>query len=306
MGSDVMNDKNTNYIDVEVNIKYTNEEFLEISEVIRALESAEKIILRTKPFIEKASVGYRIDDIQVFVEEAQSGSFFEKLKTRIIFGSEEKEANAAKAAADFIDNTRMDNLIPLAIGAILGAGAIYAVQSSSNTLPSNHIEAYNSNIINFGDNTTLTTDDVKELLDNSPNKPQMAREATAFISPAKKGKTAEIEIGSSTKKQLVVVNSDVVGQTPEKYEKPEPSEKSESYNDVTISVIALDRQNPSNWHGEIADVVEQRTKIVFAEDIDISKLFKEKIKANVEVTSKYIKSKKTYQAHEIYVSKILD
>lgn len=301
-----MNDKNTNYIDVEVNIKYTNEEFLEISEVIRALESAEKIILRTKPFIEKASDGYRIDDIQVFIEEAQSGSFLEKLKTRIFFGSDEKEANAAKAAADFIENTQMDNLIPFAIGAIVGAGAIYAAKSFGKSSPSNHIEAYNSNIINFGDNTTLTTDDVKELLDNSPNKPQLARDATAFISPAKKGKTAEIEIGSSTQKQLVVVNSDVVGQTPEKYEKPEPSEKSESYNDVTISVIALDRQNSSNWYGEIAEVVEQRTKIVFAEDIDISKLFKEKIKANVEVTSKYIKSKKTYQAHEIYVSKIIN
>ncbi len=297
---------NNNFVDIDLDIKYTNKEHLTISEVIRSLENAEKLILRTKPFIEKASDGYVIDNIEVFIEEAQSGSFWSKLKTRVYYGSEENKEVAENAALDYLENTNMKYLLPMLVGGVIGAGIYGAVTSLS--APSTSIEAYNSTIFNFGDNATITTEEAQSILDSIRDKATLAKEATAFVSPAKKDPDASILIGSldnANENNVVKIPPKVIAQSPESYEPPKPTTKEEHFNKIYVNVIRLETISNNNWTGTIDGIATSPVKIIFADDIDATKIFQKKIYCNVEVTSKFVKSKKAYKATEIFISKVL-
>jgi hypothetical protein len=284
-------------------IKYTNKDPVPIDEIISSLRSIERIIKRTPKFIEKRYEGIEIIDTEVFVTSIESGSLKEDILIKYIFKTKENyDASTQLIEKICEDNHVITRLVVVSVAALVGFGVALAVQG--NSTPTTQINAYNSIVINESSHIGLGEADIKSVLDEMPNKPALIKDALKVIKPAHLDENATIEMGEN---EELKISSEFVAKTPEFYEPPMPSEKSEKYRNVEIFIHATDRDHSDKgWAGIVYGVTESRTKFVLSDGIS-PQLLHGKVKARVDVVVNkiYVPSKKSYKIRDVEILNIL-
>ncbi|WP_420598621.1 hypothetical protein [Neptuniibacter sp.] len=280
-------------IETDYTVNYTTKQPVPIPEIIESLKSFEKLIHRTPVFIEKSYKGIKVVDVEVYVDNLKSGSLIEKFIIKYIVKGEDNYEKAKEVVDKIIeDNTMIRTVVAMGIGAIVTYGVMSTIPASS---PSKHIEAYNNNIVNIGGTVDLKAEDISAILDGMKDKKGLAKDSITALKPARSDHQATIEFSGIS---ALTIDQNFVDEAPEEYTPPIPDEREDKYSNVDVTIYASDRdKTDSTWAGIVPGVVDKRTNFHLDEGIDPAKLHgRLRVKADISVISRFIKSKKKYEA----------
>lgn len=287
-------------IETTYKLKYTTKQPVSIPDIIRSLESTEKLLRRTPAFIEKAYDGISVSHFDVYVETLSTGSLLTDFVIKFVV--KEKNAEKFKEAWEgmMADNDTLKMVVAVGVGALATYGVMKTQPASA---PTSHIEAYENSTVHVGNKVGLSGEEIIKILDKVSDKKTLAKEAIAFIKPARNDGKATIEMADIPD---LTISHDFIDETPESYTPPVPDEKTESFSNVNVIVYASDREKTDQvWAGLLPGIVDKRTKFLLGEGINPKTLHgRTKFKADVEVLSHYIKSKKLYEPKEVLIEKV--
>lgn len=287
-------------VNVAYGITYNTIKPVPIPDVIKSLQSLEKLLQRTPAFVEKAYKEIKIVETKVFVSKIESGSLIEDFVVQYVFKGRENCDDAKKVWDNIMkDNTAIRTVVAMGVGSLMTLGVMQIIPTGHSTT---QIEAYNNTIINMGGTVDLKADDFKAVLDSIKDKKSLSKEAVDAIKPAKADPGATISVSGIT---ALDVPAAVIEEAPAEYTPPQPKEREVNYNNVDLVVYASDRdKTESGWAGIIPTVVDKRTPISLDVTINPTNLHgRLKVKADVIVHERYVASKKKYEAKKIEVLK---
>lgn len=282
-------------------IKYTTEHPVPIDEIIESLRGLEKLLKRTPAFLEKAYEGIHVLETNVYVDKIESGSLLQSFVVEFIFNGTENYEEAKKVATKIAkESGSVRALVGFGVGALVTYGAMQMLPVGS---PTNHVEAYNSVILNAGNDINLSGEDVQSVLDRVTDKKSLAKETAAVVRPAKGDSGATIEFEGLPQ---LTMQPEVINQIPGEYEVPVPQERVVHYDSVTIMIAASDRdKHTTGWGGTIPGITDTRKPFVLSEDVNPAEVHgRTRILADIAVTERYVKAKKEYQVHHVEISKV--
>lgn len=291
--------KQTYVIETVFSLKYTTHDPVSIPEIIKSLQSTEKLLKRTPAFIEKAFHGIKVNDVEVYVEHLETGSLKTDFIVKYVIGAD----NAEQLKIIWNDIVSNNQPLKLIVAAGMGAMVTYGVLNTmSPTQATTHIEAYEGSTVIVGSEVGLSGDDVSKILDKIPDKKQLAKEAIDFIKPARADGQATIEMSGIPE---LTIDHGFVDEAPAEYTPPTPEEKSESFTNVPISVFASDKdKTDSGWAGIVPGVVDKRVKFVLDVGVDPAKLHgNTALKADIEVQSRFIKARNKYEVNQVLIKR---
>lgn len=283
-------------------IKYTTINPVPIAEIVDSLQNLERLIKRTPIFFEMAYKGVKVLETKVYVEKIESGSLYQKFVVEYFFnGGENYEEAKALAARICKESKPMKTLLAVGVGGLITFGVLQAIPSGQ---PTEHIEAYNSVIIQAGNDINLTPDAVIASLNKISDKKALAKEAVAVIRPAKGDNDAVIEIEGLPN---LTMPASAISEVPGDYQPAVPEERTVHYDAATVFISASDRdKSSSGWAGTLPGITDSRKPFVLNDDINPAEVHgKTRVNANIAVHERYVKSKKEYQVHSVEILKIL-
>ncbi|MGB9669942.1 MAG: hypothetical protein ACPLXR_02120 [Halothiobacillaceae bacterium] len=282
-------------------IKYTTEFPVPIDEIIESLRGLEKLLKRTPAFLEKAYDGIHVLETNVYVDKIESGSLYQSFVVEILFNGPENYEEAKKLATKVIkESGTVRTVVAVGVGAVLMYGATQMLPSGQ---PTNHVDAYNSVIINAGNDINLSGEDIQSVLDRISDKKSLARETAAVVRPAKADESATIEIEGLPE---LSVPSGVIGEIPGEYEPPVPQEREVAYQKVTLLIAASDKdKSATGWAGSAPGISDARKPFVLGDLVDPADVHgRTRIKADIVVHERYSKTQKLYQVHSLEIMKV--
>ena len=282
-------------------IKYTTEHPVPIDEIIESLKGLEKLLKRTPAFLEMAYEGIHVLETNVYVDRIESGSLYQSFVVEFIFnGPENYEEFKALTTRIAKESDPVKILVAVGVGAALTYGAMQMVPSGQ---PTNHIEAYNSVILNAGNDINLTAEDLQAVLDKVSDKKALAKETAAVVRPAKGDSGATIEIEGLPG---LTIPPEAISEIPGEYEPQLPQERTVHYDRVSVLVAASDRdKHTSGWAGSAPGISDSRKPFILSDDVDPSDVHgRTRILADIAVTERYAKTKKAYQVHSIEILRV--
>lgn len=287
-------------LETTYSIKYTTKNPVAIPDIIKSLESTEKLLKRTPAFIEKAYGGFTVKQVDVYVENLHTGSLITDFIVTYVIGQENADDLQEIGKRIMADNNKLGLVVALGVGAL----TTYAVmKAQSPTAPTTHIEAYEHSTVHVGDTIGFSSDDMIAIFDKITDKKTLAKEVIDFIKPAHQDGQATIEMSGFPE---LTINHDFIDEAPKEYTAPTPTKKDDHYTnvDVITSSGANDKRD-SIWSGLIPGVVDKNIKFILSDDVDPKKLYgRVKFKADIEVTSHYVKSKKAYEPKHVFIKTV--
>ncbi|EDM46260.1 hypothetical protein, partial [Marinobacter algicola] len=192
------------------------------------------------------------------------------------------------------------SVVAVGVGALIGYGVFTALAPGQS---STQIEAYNNTIINVGGQVGVEAEDIAAFLKGTKDKKRLAKQAVAVVRPAKADPDATIEIDEMPD---LTVSNQFIQSTPDEYEPPMPTEKTESYRDVDIIIYASDRDKSDKaWAGTIPGIVDHRVRFSLSESIDPRELHgRIKARGDIVVTFRFVKAKKEYEAKLVEIDSV--
>jgi len=285
-----------------------------ISSVIKGLSAAENLLSDLTPCIQEIFNDIDIEGVNIYLQKLESGSLTENFIIDIVFGGDEQyqkfrkklQSFNAKLTGDNVDDEKefMRQLIGIIFALGIGAGVTWALTSTDKPT-SKAISSYNTSITNIviGDSTTkgsLSGKDIQDIISKTVNKKSISKSAVTFISPAKTDPNANITIGDI---DGLTIKPDVIKDTPENYTAPLPSEKADTYKNVSVFIVASDsRGRRKGWAGMVSGVTDKPLKIIISDELDPNKIHgKVNITADISIIKKYDDKKKQYIEKEIFI-----
>lgn len=282
-------------------IYYETSEPVPIEDIILSLSSIEALLKRTPKFIEAAYSGIRITDVEVYVDSLQSGSLIEKFMIKYVCKGQENYDQAKQVLENIMDdNSTIRTVVAMGVGGLLTYGAMTAMGKSS---PSSHIEAYNNTIVNIGGSVDLKAEDISAVLDSIKDKKTLAKEVVGAIAPARSDPNAKIHFSDIDE---LTMDEQVIREIPEEYNAPLPDEKTVKYSDTPIVIYASDRdKSDTAWAGIAPGIVDKRVRFKLSDDVSPAHLHgRIRVRADIEVTSKFNKAKKAYEPKIVEILRV--
>lgn len=284
--------------------RYTTKEPVPIPDVIESLKSMERLIKRTPTFVEHRFDSVKVTETQVFVERLESGSLDLDFIIKFVCRTDERTERAKQLIKELTeDNGVVRDIVAVGVGSLLTIGA-FQIFSPGNTTPSNTITAYQSVVIQAGQDAGFTEDQIKAAIKKIPEQKTLGKDAFNVLKPATQDKQATIDVPDMP--QLSIAR-DIIDKVPDAYEPPVPTEKTSSYDVVKVVVDASDRHNnDKGWAGSVDGLVDHRVRFTLDESIDPATLHgKTTLWANVTVVERYVPSKKKYEIKEVQINDIV-
>ncbi len=288
-------------IRVPYGIKYTTTYPVPIDEIVDSLQALERILKRTPAFLEKAYDGIKVLETNVYVEKIESGSLLQKLIVEYVLNGKENHEEVKRLAAKIAkESPVVRNVVLVAATALVTYGAMSAIQGGE---PSTHVEAHNSVILNAGGDINLSTQDIQELLDKVSDKKTLAKEAVAVTRPAKGDDQATIQFEGMPN---LTIPAEAISEIPGDYQPPVPLERKVNYESVILLVDASDRHKRSGgWGGSAPGITSSRKPFSLNDAVDPEEVHgRTRIKADIVVHERFVKTKKEYQIHSIEIMKV--
>lgn len=294
------------WLETEFSLHFKTEKPVPIPVVVESLRSIEKLLQRTRPFVEKATGG-DVERIEVRVGEIKEGSLDKLLLVRYFF-KDEASYQRAKARIDETvgENPMLNKIVALSAAVLIGTGVGMAISGSGDkTQP---FQAYNNTILNIGAEANLSSGDIAAILDSVGDKKALARDSVRALSPARYGSDAGgLKISGIHE---LAMNKDLVSKIPEDYVSPSPDEKDEDYNNVGIEFLSNDqekRKGQHAWAGKVGGLADTRVRFELSDSIDLTKIFAKKYAiADITITRKYNKARKRYEPSLVYLHNVRD
>lgn len=273
-------------------IHYDTKNPVPIDTIIDTLVSMERMLKRTPAFMEAAYKGMHILETEVLVSSIVAGSLTQDFVVKYVFGGKDNYDQAIALRDKIIgDSKAVRTVVAIGIGALIGAGTILALpDGAANTT----INAHNNTVVNIGGQVSLSSEDIKGIIDGITDKKGLAKDAVTIIAPAKTDASSTISIGEGSP---MVLSKEFIAETPKEYIRPVPAEREAHYQGVEVVIYASDRDKmDSGWAGIVPGVVDSRVPIHLAEGIDPAKLHgRTRVKADIVVHERFVQAKKNYQ-----------
>ena len=257
-----------NVLTLSHEIYYSNKNEIPIREVVESLLALERIIKRT-PAVLSALTEISIDGVEVYVDELQSGSLFEKIAINLFFKDEaDLDAFLAKIREKLGEHKVARNvLIGAIIASLLGTGLFYAAKSMNpQGVPS--IQANNNIILNIGaDEARLPRESLQAIIEAAvgPYKKELARDAVKVIKPAQSDTSARIVMDGN---EMLVMTPEVIKATPPKVDMDDLVSTKE-YKDVDLQIRATNLDSATQgWAGLIPGLIDRRIRLELADGVD--------------------------------------
>ncbi|MGL1932164.1 MAG: hypothetical protein OCC45_10435 [Desulfotalea sp.] len=256
-------------IEVPYRIKYTNKDPVPVKELIKSLESYEKLLCRTVPFVTSVCNGAEIVDIQVYVNKVQSGSLLEDFLVKVVFKDKDNYEKALEVGAKMFDkNAVITSAVCVGVAAYISLGVYNACVNSGNKQQPISINAYNGAIVQTGGTMNIPEDLINDIVNKTNDKAALTKEVLGVIAPAQLEEGAIIEVGEL---ETLNIPNDVIIDTPRDYVPPEKFLENETLIKVKILISASDKDKHARWAGVVPGHVEKRIDFVLNEAISPSR-----------------------------------
>lgn len=274
-------------------IYYSNKEHIPLSEIADSLLALESLIRQSPCVLENLFPGIKIFDVEVYLGELKSGSLYEYVLVKFVFGNQEK-------FDEFVNNVRErlglqylknNNQLLSAIIAVLTlmGGAYYYGKTDTQSDNKTKLEANNNIVINIGANLIeMKSEEFRSAVEAGvKDKDKLIKNAIRFVKPAKRDPEAHIRFDDNTKLQI---NSDAVKAMPSHIIESEPEEVVEDHDRVEVLIRAVDLDSRrKGWAAIIPNISNRRVKLQLDPHIDGETLMQHPAAiANVTVIFKYV------------------
>lgn len=289
-------------VDSSYTFHYDTRRPVPIREAIESLLGVEKL-LATLPRVTKKLVGLDDFRIEIVIEDVHTGSLWETIGVRYVFGSEDK-------MNEFIDRVKKimppSALVPVLVAAVLAYGGYLLTQPTP--APTTTVGDITNSIVVVGSGSqTIPAEVATAVIEGVRNKREIAGATIEVLRPAKNQSGASLKIYSGATGGSTVsfeVPPAEIARLP--VELPnEPTEVAASLMQVPVDIRAIDLDNPSKgWEGRIEGVTG-RIKIEFDEGISLEDVANRRsFFADVVLTSRYRGSESEPRPYSMLVEKI--
>lgn len=288
------------------NFYYSTERPVSVKEIIKSLQGWETIVKQSKDVLAKLTE-CDIDGIEVEVELLRTGSLYEDLVIKLLFGSQEKlDEFVAKCHANLGEGVLRNTLVFAVVSGLVGYG-LYLASSAMSPETKPHFEANNNVIINIGaGEANLSPEWLKSVIETTvKNKKALAEGAVKVLAPARNDENASLQIGSGS--QVVVIPQETIKQAPT-IVAMDPLSKTQEFPDVDIQIRALDLDNPSKgWAAVVPGIIDRRVKLVLDPSLSPDALSgKMRFRGDITVTSNLSNKDHEYHPVEIMLRAIIE
>lgn len=280
---------------VEQRVRFITKDPVSVDAVIASLRGMERIVQTQLPRAIKSATGARVKSAEVLVTGLDDGSFIEDLTIKLLFKSKKDYEKFMNKLADTI-KTGWDAGTPMlkvGIGVLIGALVLNGLgllpRSPSQTGALSNVQGDNNAIIIIGAETYQTSPaEFQQAIESAVQKSSKKRSAQSALdatAPAREqGAAIEIEMGGGGQ-AMPIISESTAASLPSNVSVPDVSEDV-AHKKVKVNFRASDSDSPvKGWAGTIPRLVDQRTRIIFANPADrTNAAFKPDVTADVTVT----------------------
>ncbi|ADP96450.1 hypothetical protein [Marinobacter adhaerens] len=270
-------------------VHYTNKNRASIQEIADGLVALDSLIRQTPSVLEALFPDYKIESVEIYLDEFRSGSIWEDLVVKFIFGNQKNFDSAIGAAREKLgmEEVMSDPQVLSAIILVMVlSGGLYWLGKRSKNKPEKRaaIEANNNTVIQIGSGMVgLDADEFRALIDNAvQDKNQLAKDAARIVKPAKRDPNGYIEFGDNPG---LKITSESVKAMPDYVQDDEPEEIVEDYDGLLLELRAIDLDHTkSGWRVRAPDLSDRRIKLQLDPSVMPDDLFnKRQIRGKVTV-----------------------
>ncbi len=270
-------------------IYYSNKDHLPLSDVAESLLALEKLIKQSPQTIEKFFPGLKIYDIEVYLNELQSGSLWEDVIVKFIFGNQEKFDEVITSTREKIGLKYLvdrPKLLSAILMAMLLAGGYKALTANPNSSQQSiqNIQINNNIVIQAGaEIAEMPPSDFQLIIEEGVNRNNsIVKNAIKFIKPAKRDPSASITFDETPN---LSISPETVAAMPGYLEDEVPEESIEEYHSVEVIIRATDLDHKrTGWGAVIPTIGERRTRLQLDPTINAEVLI-ERRKVTGDVTA---------------------
>lgn len=285
---------------LENKIRFKTGSPVSVDEVIASLKGMQRIVQSRFPKAIKQLTGATVKRAELDVAGIEEGSLIEDTVITVVFGSKENyEKFIGGIRSKFVTRNQKGETVvkgwvagSLLVGIAIVGIAYYQKSASPTPPPAGGLVTVN------GDNNVIITigaeayerspDKFAEAIEKSMTNQQKIAAAKAgvdMLAPAR-AQGAGLELMSGDGSRVEVVSPNTARRIPASVDAKDVSEDA-SYERVKLSFRAMDTDSETRgWAGTIPQLVENRTRVVFADPRDVAKVA-HKPSADVDVTVTY-------------------
>lgn len=271
-------------LEVSHEIYFSTRNQVPIADLVASLQAFERI-LKQAPQVLSALTGAEVEHIEVFVEELESGSLFEKYLLKLFFKDEqelEKFLGSIRETLKEHPVTR-NTILTAVIAGLVGYGLYVAANVVRSPEAASTIQANNNVIINIGAGEVEMTPEQFTAIVHAAvrDKKALARDSVKFMAPARTDKQSHISFDGN---EQIVIPKEVIQVAPASIDVDKPKSE-EALPDVDLHIRATNLDsNTSGWAGLIPGLIDRRLPIELAEGVDPKDVAsKFKVRADVVV-----------------------
>jgi len=247
-------------------IYYSNKRHIPLAEMAESLIALEGIIKQSPNVLENLFPGTKIQGIEIYLSELRSGSLYEDVVIKFIFGSQEKfdEFITNIRERTGLDNLKSNNqlLSVIIVTMALTGGSYYLGKSNNTEAAENNVIENNINIVinNGAKMIQMEPDEFRSVIEDSiTDKDKLAKDSIKFIKPAKRDTGADITFDEDPD---ISVSNDSVQAMPRFLTEPEPEEAIEDFDKIEVVIRATDLDsNRRGWAAIIPSISNKRVKL---------------------------------------------
>lgn len=288
------------------NFFYSTQNPVSVKEIIKSLQGWDAIVKQSKDVLANLT-DCEIEGVELQVELLRTGSLYEDVVIKLLFGSQEKmDEFVAKCHGLIGEGALRNTLVFAVISGLVGYG-LYVASAAMSPENAPHFEANNNVIINIGaGEANLSPDGLKSVIETSvTNKKALAEGALKVISPARDDEKANLTIGSGTAQVTIPQETIMKAPTSVSFD---PTTKAVDYKDVDIQIRALDLDNPAKgWAAVVPGIIDRRVKLVLDPALDPKELAgKMSFRGDITVTQTLSSKSGEYKPVEIMLRAFID
>lgn len=252
-------------------IYYSNKHLVPLQEIAESLLGLEGVIRKSPAVLNKLFPETTVHTVDVYLSEIKSGSLWETVFVKLIFGSQENLDEQLKNLRNKVGIGKiMDNnngLSTLLLGMMLTGGFLYLKATSPEPQP--NIEINNSNIISIGAGSLQK--DPKELRDIieavvKEDKQKFADNVAKFVKPAKRDLDATITFNEN---EQLRIQAAAIKEIPSRVKRLPPEKTVQELENTEIQIRATDLDSfKRGWAAIIPSISEKRISTQLDIDVD--------------------------------------
>lgn len=247
-------------------IYYSNKRHVPIADIAESLLALEGIIKQSPNVLEHMFPGTKIQGVEIYLSELKSGSLYEDVIVKFIFGDQKKFddfiANVRERCG--LDNLNSNNKLLSAILVVMAltGGAYYLGKSKNIDTPGKNVIENNINIvINSGaDMVQMEPSEFRSIIEESiEDKDRLSKDSIKFIKPAKRDNDADITFDNDPD---TAVTKESVKVMPRFLTEPENEEAIEDFDETEVVIRAIDLDSyRRGWAAIVPTISNKRVKL---------------------------------------------